>query len=174
MPAGRAFEHSLIIGDHHATFTARDDLVVLEAEYSGLPDGTQSTSAILAAHGLGGILQDRYVVSPGNIHDLIHLSRPAPHMYRDDASSQRGDLALDILRIERQCIIDFRYDRNGPYGEHCGGRGYVSVGRHNHFVSGTDTQTYQSRHQGSRTSGDGQRIAATRELLKRRLKTGRI
>ena len=65
----------------------------------------------------------------------LQVGRPAQHVHRDDRLGVGPDLALEIVRIERQGLVHLRQHRDGAHRQHGGGGGQPGVGGHDHLVA---------------------------------------
>src|SRR5690606_38571252 len=71
----------LVVGGQHPAFSGgRHDLVLAEGEGGDIGEATDATTSMCGAVGLSAVLDQRDAVVVAQVHDGIHVARPASEM----------------------------------------------------------------------------------------------
>ena len=85
---------SVVVGEDDAPFAAGEVLGRLEGERAQVADGADAAAAIFRAVGVGGVLDHREVVPPGDVQHGVHVHRQAAEVDGDDRPGARRDRCL--------------------------------------------------------------------------------
>src|SRR6202162_1953335 len=89
-----------VADEDHSPLPRRQDLVAVEAETPGVPEGPDLAAGDLRSMRLGTILDDGEVVPSRDFQDGRHVAGMAVHVHRHDRPRARRDLLLDLPRVE--------------------------------------------------------------------------
>lgn len=97
-------ELPIVRDDRPSVAVGAEILPGVEAEGTGVADGSDATTVDLRAMRLRAILDHLEIVFPGDRKQRVHVARVTVEMDCDDRSGARRDPARDIGRVER--VID--------------------------------------------------------------------
>ena len=97
--------------------------------------------------GLGAVLEHGNAVAIGDGHDALHVAGRAGHVDRHDQPRAGSDLALQVLRIHAETVVDLAQDRDGVGLHDRPDRRDPEEGRHDDLAAGTDSQGGHRREQ---------------------------
>src|SRR5262245_11721173 len=107
----------LIVADDHATFAAGHVLVELEAEDRDIAKGAGTSAVNAGAVGLSTVLHDRQSSAARDLHQLFDGAGRAAHMNDEHGLAVGSNLALEVLRIHAERLIDIDQARNGSQSD---------------------------------------------------------
>jgi hypothetical protein len=155
----------VVVGQYRATLTARDVLVLVEAQDARVADGADAPTAVRHTDSLCCVFDHDQVVARRNLHDCIHVTHQVDHVNRDDRPRSRRDLPLDVGRVDRERLVDFDEHRDRADSHGGSRRRNPCVGGYKHFVAGADARTDERADQGARSAVDGQTVADAEDGL---------
>ena len=130
----------VVAGEQDATLAAVEVLAGLEGKHADVSERADTPPFVLGSVGVGRVLDDRQVVTPGDVHDGVHVGRQTAQVDGDDGPGARGDRLFDGGRIDVERIqLDV-----GKHGSRVGLDNRRSGGdegerRHDHLVTGFDS-----------------------------------
>jgi hypothetical protein len=113
---------------------------------------------------LGAVLDDRDAALPRQLHDRIHVARPARQMHGDDGAGARREHGPD--RVRRQVLavrIDIGHHRYGATGHRATRRGDEGARRHDHLIASPDFECVEGQLQRQCAVGQGNGVAHAAE-----------
>jgi hypothetical protein len=94
-----AIRQRRVISGNYAAFTRVDDFGRVKAEYFGIPESSQTDHAVAAAKRMGGIEQERKVVTAGDILQFLDGTRASPNMDSQDGAGLLSNQGFNARRI---------------------------------------------------------------------------
>jgi hypothetical protein len=131
-----------IVGDDHAGIAERAEVLRgIKAEAAHRTQGAGALAEVLGADGLGGVLDQRQIVTLRDMPQGIHVHALAKQMHRHDGPRPWRDLVLYLQRIE---VVSNRIDVGEDGSCACAAdradRCEKRERRHDHFIAGADAQ----------------------------------
>ena len=121
----------------------------MEAEAADVADRAHAAALVPRPGGMGAVFDDRDLA--GDLLQGVQIDRPAGVMHRNDRPRAAGDLAADVLQVQRQGMrIDVGEDRHRQAIGHAMGRGDERHRGHDHFMPVVHVQEFQGQVQGGR------------------------
>src|SRR6185437_6896338 len=155
---------AVIVGQHRTAFARVQILELVETEGPDVANGTHAPSLVTDADRLAGIFYDKKIVLLRDGGDGVHVADQVQHMHRYDRLGVGRDLALDILGIDRQALVDIDQHRYGADGKRRDRGRYPRIGGHQYLVSRPDAGRNQRRDQCAGTAVDRQSMFDTQQL----------
>ena len=135
-----------------------DDFVHLQAEPAHVAPRADGLILVSRPGRLGAVFYHTQVVPSRDVHDGVHLGGHAARMHRHDGAGAGRDAILDVVRSERERLVDVGKHRDGLMGGHGARRGDEGERGNNHLIAGRNVEGFQADFESGGAGSDTQRV----------------